>query len=148
MNKGDADYDPLGQTSHNPLYRRLEAQREYPRVTLSMPVQIGLKDGKVVCARLYRLSPDGLQVRCDPAVARQIYPEGTPVVAAQAPEVTVLLRTHKGNDTQTQALPCRLTYVIADSRSEIIMGLGFVDLLPEQRRSVDAVLAASMVPAD
>ena len=56
--------------------------------------------------------------------------------------------THKGNDTQTQALPCRLTYVIADSRSEIIMGLGFVDLLPEQRRSVDAVLAASMVPAD
>jgi hypothetical protein len=148
MKKGDSNNDPLAQTSLNPLYRKLEAEREYPRVTLTMPVQIGLKDGKVVCARLYRMSPDGLQVRCDPATARQIYPEGTPVVAAQAPEVMVLLRTRHGNDMQTQAVRCRLTYVIADSRSEIIMGLGFVDLLPEQRSSIDAILAASLIPAD
>jgi len=144
---GNHEKDDLADTGRHPLYRGFQAQRAYPRVKLSMPVQIGLPGGRVVCARIYNLSPDGLQVRCEPQAARQIHPSGRPVGEGQGPEVLVVLRTRDGNALRTLVVRCRLTYILAESRSEIILGFNFLNLLPAQQSAVDALLAASLMPA-
>ena len=58
-----------------------------------------------------------------------------------------MLRAHEGNDMRTVVVRCRLTYLLAESREEIIMGFGFLNLLPAQQSAIDALLAASLVPA-
>jgi len=143
----EREREDLAETGRHPLYRGLQARRGYPRVKLSMPVQIGLPGGRVVCARVYNLSPDGLQVRCDPETAHQVHPQARPVADGTGPEVLVVLRTRDGNDMRTQVVRCRLTYVLPESRSEIILGFSFLHLLPAQRFAIDALLAASLEPA-
>ena len=138
--------EDLADTGRHPLYRNFESKRAYPRVKLSMPVQIGLPGGRVVCARIYNLSPDGLQVRCDPGAARMIHPSGQPVAEGQGAEVLVVLRTRDRNDMRTLVVRCRLTYLLAESRDEIILGFSFLNLLPAQQSAIDALLAASLMP--
>ena len=139
--------DPLEDTGRHPLYKRFEARRSYPRVKLHMPVQIGLPGGRIACARVYNLSPDGLQIRCDGPTAKAIHPSGKPVKQGEEPEVLAVLRTEGGKDMRTHVLKCRMSYMLPQSRTEIIMGLIFQDLLPDQRAAIDALLCASLTPS-
>lgn len=56
-------------------YEIHEDRRKYPRIVVDCPVEICF-GGKTLAARIYDLSPDGLQIRCDRATLKAIRPGG------------------------------------------------------------------------
>jgi len=137
----------LDETGSHPMYIRHEQRRAYPRVRLRIPVQVGLPGGQVACARIYNLSPDGLQIRCDPITARRIHPSGNPIRDGSGPKVMVAMRLKKGSDVCTLVLRCKVFYLLAETPKEIIIGLEFEELDAAQRDTIDAVMSASLEPA-
>jgi hypothetical protein len=146
--QGEQCADDLAQTGKHPLYQQLESRRAYPRLQLRLPVQIGLTGGQVVCARIYNLSPDGMQIRCDPGAALVINPSGRAISPGNGPEVLVAMRLHHGPDMRTQVIRCRVSYVLPESPKEVIIGLTFEVLLAAQREAIDAALDASLMPRE
>lgn len=138
--------DALDETGRHPLYRVHESRRGYPRVKLRMPVQVGLPGGRVVVARIYNMSPDGIQIRCDRQTAASIVPDTGRIAPGHAPELLVVMRLTAGQATRSHVIRCRLSYALPESASEVIMGLAFQELLPEQREAIDAALGASLEP--
>ena len=137
----------LDETGSHPLYGDLERRRAFPRVRLRVPVQVGLADGRVVRARIYNLSPDGIQLRCDSATAKLIHPSGKAISDSSGPKLFVALRLKHGADIRTHVLRCRVFYVLEEDLHNIIVGTMFEDLNPEHRKIIDAVMAASMEPS-
>ncbi|MFT5173168.1 MAG: hypothetical protein ACI8W7_001339 [Gammaproteobacteria bacterium] len=135
---------PLEQSGTHPLYAGLEQRRAFPRVRLSIPVQVGLRGGEVACAKIYNLSPDGIQLRCDAATARRIHPSGKSITDGSGPRVLIALRLKHGPDLRTHVLPCKVFYVLAETSQEIIIGLEFGALKSAQREVIDAILSASL----
>jgi hypothetical protein len=145
--KGETAGDPLDDTGHHPLYQKFECRRAHPRVKLRLPVQIGLSGGSVVCARIYNISPDGVQVRCDRATAARINPGGRAVTEGNGQELLLAVRLHHDGHMRSHVLRCRLSYMLPETEDDIIIGLNFQDLLPEQRAALDSVVGASLEPA-
>lgn len=144
--QGEERDEQLAQTGKHPRYREMESRRAYPRMLLSQPVQIGLSGGRVACARIYNLSPEGMQIRCEPDAALAINPEGRAISPGQGPQVLVAVRLNCGTDMRTHVIRCRVSYVLPESPHEVIMGMSFEELLPSQREAIDSVLTASMRP--
>jgi hypothetical protein len=138
----------LDDTGRHPLYQVHESRRGYPRVKLRMPVQIGLAGGRVVIARIYNMSPDGVQIRCDRATAASILPDTSRLKPGEGPELLLVMRLTLGQDTRSHVIRCRLSYALPESAAEVIMGLTFQELLPAQREAIDAALGASLEPRD
>lgn len=146
---GAEDAEPKSdQTGQHPLYRRMENKRGHPRVRLRMPVQIGLRGGQVVCARIYNMSPDGIQIRCEPSAARAINPPGCEVAPGDGPPVLVAMRLDTGLDVQTVVVRARLSYALPESPDEVIMGLSFEEMGRGQRSAIESALSASLVARD
>jgi len=141
----DSDADHTGR---HPLYRKLEDKRGYPRVKLRMPVQIGLRGGQVVCARIYNMSPDGVQVRCEPSAALLINPSGRAVGPEGGPLVQVAMRLNAGVNLNTFVVRARVSYVLPESPTEVIIGLSFEALSQDQRDAMEAALSASLIPRE
>lgn len=135
---------PLEQSGTHPLYAGVEQRRAFPRVRLSIPVRVGLRGGEVACARIYNLSPDGIQLRCDADAARRIHPSGKSITDGSGPRVLVVLRLKHGSDVRTHVLPCKVFYVLPETSQEIIIGLEFDSLKSAQRELIDAILSASL----
>ena len=139
----DSDLEHTGQRS---LHRKPEDQRGSPRVKLHMPVQIGLRGGQVVCARIYNMSPDGVQVRCETSAALLINPSGRAVEPGGGPLVQVAMRLNTGVNVSTFAVRARVSYVLPESAEEVIIGLSFEALNQHQRDAIEAALSASLIP--
>jgi len=137
---------PLDETGSHPLYARFEQRRAFPRVRLRIPIQVGLPGGEIACARIYNLSPDGIQIRCDSATARRIHPSGKAISDGSGPKVLIALRLKHGADTRTHVLRCKVFYLLPESRKEVIIGLEFEELKSEQRELIDAMMSASLEP--
>ena len=136
--------EPLGVTGHHPLHATLEQGRSVPPVRLSIPVQVGLSGGNIACARIYNLSSEGIQIRCDPGTARRIHPAGKAISDRSGPEVLIALRLKHGADIRTQVLRCRVFYVLPESPQEVIIGLEFEELNQAQREVIDALMGARL----
>ncbi len=148
MSDVEPEGDSLEDTGRHPLYRSFESRRAYPRVRLRMPVRIGLKGGRVVCANIYNMSPDGIQIRCDRATARSIHPAGKKLREGAGPEVMVAMRLKAGGDLRTHMVRCRLSYILPQDTDVVVMGFEFREVLPAQREAIDAVLGASLEPRE
>ena len=146
---GDAQSEQkLDETGHHPLYSGLEQRRAFPRIKLRIPVQVGLPGGQVACARIYNLSPDGIQIRCDPNTAQRIHPSGRSVSDGSGPKILIALRLKQGADMRTHVLKCRVFYLLPETPQEVIIGLEFEELNAAQRDVIDSLMSASLEPQD
>jgi len=138
----------LDETGQHPLYGGLEQRRAFPRIKLRIPVQIGLPGGQVACARIYNLSPDGIQIRCDPNTAQRIHPSGRIISDGSGPKILIALRLNQGADMRTHVLKCRVFYLLPEASQEVIIGLEFEELNAAQRDLIDSLMSASLEPQD
>jgi hypothetical protein len=146
---GDAQSEQaLDETGHHPLYSGLEQRRALPRVKLRIPIQVGLPGGEVACARIYNLSPDGIQIHCDPITAQRIHPSGSIINDGSGPTVLIALRLKQGADIRTHVLKCRVYYLLPETDQEVIIGLEFEELNAAQRDVLDSLMSASLEPAE
>ena len=123
MNSEAHSEQALDETGHHPLYSGLEQRRAFPRIKLRIPVQVGLPGGQVACARIYNLSPDGIQIRCDPRTAQRIHPSGKVISDGSGPKLLIALRLKQGADMRTHVLKCRVFYLLPETPEEVIIGL-------------------------
>jgi hypothetical protein len=109
-------------------------------------VQVGLPGGEVVCARIYNLSPDGIQLLCDTTATRCTHPSGKPIKDGSGPRIHIVLRLKHGADVRTHILPCKVFYLLPETSKQIMLGLEFDALKLAQRGVIDSILSASLEP--
>jgi len=72
----------IGKTDndHRDAERRidevLERSRKYPRIVVDRPAEMIPESGEIFRVRAYDISPDGVQLRCDPATAGRFDVDG------------------------------------------------------------------------
>jgi hypothetical protein len=54
------------------IERVLEKNRRYPRIVVNRPAEMVGAKGEVMRVTAYDISADGVQIRCDPAVAEKV----------------------------------------------------------------------------
>ena len=110
------------------------SQRQQAR---NLPVQFEIAGGPVISAFTHDLTLKGMQIRCDQQRISQL-------LGSQATEeqqaVLVVIRLKVGNRLTSQVLRCRLEYLEEFSTEEMVLGLLFDDLLPDQETALLSVL--------
>jgi len=103
----------------------------------SIPVQFEIAGGPVVSAFTHDLTLKGMQIRCDQQRINQLL-DSQARLERQA--VLVVIRLKVGNRLTSQVLRCRLEYLEEFSTEEMVLGLQFDDLLPDQELALRSVL--------
>lgn len=67
-------------------------KRDYPRVPVTLPVEVSLPDGEIIHAITVNLSPAGIQLACDRITVNSILPLSQPRRPRDNREVSVRLR--------------------------------------------------------
>ncbi len=127
------------------LVEKLDEQRQYPRIPIDGGVRIFSADGEEVPVLALNVSPDGLQLRCDIAAARQLHPAGGRV----DPMSDVLFKADITLPLAAGAAhlecDCRLLYLTTvDSEPRCVIGMRFVDLNQRAERLLTAFLCDQM----
>ncbi|MCC7122839.1 MAG: PilZ domain-containing protein [Gammaproteobacteria bacterium] len=121
------------------LVRRIDEQRQHPRVELEIPVAFRNAHGQHCAARLCNLSADGLQVRCNVATAQIMHPLGGRIGGDSQPILQATLALPLGAGHETLSLGVRLQYLtVVDEEPRCMLGFSFLNLRPKARRIVEA----------
>ncbi len=107
--------------------------RKQPLAPRILPVQFELPGGPVISAFAHNLSLQGMQVHCDLARIKD-FVAGTKGMS-DIP-VLVVMRLQVGNRLSSQVLRCRLCYQQKLQAGEMVLGLEFDSLLPDQRQAL------------
>lgn len=129
------------------LVDRLDEQRRYPRIPLDTKIALVAASGAKVRVEALNISPDGLQVRCGVAQARELHPGGGRVQPDQAPSLRAVLKLDVAGGGRTLVAPCRLLYLtMVDSEPRCVLGLGFAGLDGEAQRIVSEFFTDQFAP--
>jgi len=121
------------------LVRRIDEQRQHPRVELEIPVAFRNAQGQHCAARLCNLSAEGLQVRCNVSTAQIIHPLGGRIDGDKQPILQATLAVPMGAGCETLSLGVRLQYLkVVDEDPRCVLGFSFLNLRPKARRIVEA----------
>ncbi len=108
-----------------------------PKQTHNFPVQFEIAGGPVISGFTQDLTLKGMQLRCDQQRINQLL-DSPPTEEQRA--VLVVIRLKVGNRLTSQVLRCRLEYLEEFSTEEMVLGLQFDDLLPDQELALLSVL--------
>lgn len=126
-----------------------DERRKYPRIKLNIPVCIGYGNN-VVDARIYDLSPDGLQIRSSYTTLQMIYPLGVDTTRDKSPELYVAFNLNiHGSEIAINAT-CIMLYfnqLSEDTDENAVCGFQFVDMDALCRKYLDTFVSESMEPA-
>ena len=127
--------------NENVAWRRVEAldeHRRYPRVRLDIPVAIRNGSGQHCAATLLNIAPDGIQIRCNVAIAQMLHPGGGKICQNNAPIVQTAIAIPLASGTRTLSVCSRLTYLTAVAEEpRCVIGLQFLDPRPTAQRIID-----------
>ena len=127
-----------------------EDKRKYPRLKLHIPVKVQSQNGKCVNAKLYDISPDGLQIRCDQEMARVIHPGGKQIPENDQPSVTVGFNLlHNGTNTEiiVRCSICYFALPASGANNEYAFGLRFRQFKGKCRQHIKRFFLSEMEPA-
>jgi hypothetical protein len=141
------DASASGSASLKSVLKAFEARRNYPRVSMRMPIRIGLPGGTVVVAETYNMTPEGLQIRCDRKAACAINPTGHSVPRGNDNHLMVMMRLESPEEIHSCVLRCKWSYMSMADDGEAAFGLEFSERSPEQTRALDTVFSHALRPA-
>jgi hypothetical protein len=116
---------------------RLDEHRQHPRLALEIPVTFRNALGEHCAAMLSNVSPEGLQVRCDPATARLIHPAGARLEPGRQPILQARLTVPVAGVDEDLSLGVRLVHIgMLPDEPRCALGFSFLALRPRARRIV------------
>ena len=91
---------------------RYEEGRRFPRIPASIPITIEKSNNETIEAVTYDISPDGIQIRCNRAVAQTLHPKSQRIEENARPtvEITLTLPVKKGEKKFSAV--CQIVYMI------------------------------------
>lgn len=132
----DAMKDNAGSVSWQ-FAGRLDEHRQHPRLALEIPVTFRNALGEHCAAMLSNVSPEGLQVRCDPATARLIHPAGARLEPGRQPILQASLTVPVAGIDEDLSLGVRLMHIgMLPDEPRCALGFSFLALRPRARRIV------------
>ncbi len=105
-----------------------------------LPVQFELPGGPVISAFAHNLSLKGMQVRCDFSRIKEFVADTNN--NSDVP-VLVVMRLQMGKRLSSQVLRCRLCYQQELQDGDVVLGLEFEALLPDQHQALLSVMLQS-----
>jgi len=96
--------------NHTHQYELYEERRKFPRIRIDIPIQIQYEKGKFVHARIYDISPDGVQFRCDQMTAQLLHPSGKLIEEDKKPSVFVIFITPYKKVKKEIIVRCQIFY--------------------------------------
>ena len=128
-----------------------DEQRKYPRLKVDLPMKIGWQSGRKFNARIYDLSPDGIQIHCDEATAEMICPVNKSIGEGDIKPVVTITFNIPNPDGEKEIVVksqichiCALDYLPAGM---IAIGSRFVDFKDQCENYVTQYLLSEMEPA-
>ena len=123
-----------------------EEKRKYPRIKIDSSIDILYKNNEMK-ARIYDLSPDGLQIRSDKAILQKINPDNLTITEENAPflDVTFILKLNE-IQKKINAL-CKMHYSeeLPNAENEnVICGLKFIDFEGDGLKYLDDFITEEM----
>jgi hypothetical protein len=124
----------------------IEEKREYPRIIIESPVNILYKIHHLQ-AKIYDISPDGLQIRADSESLKKINPNNEEFTEKNSPllDVTFCLKLYE-MDMRINAL-CRISYtnpLPETENKDIAYGLKFVNFEGSGSSQLEAYITQEM----
>ena len=129
-----------------PLLRHFEDKRRFPRVDVRCDVVVTTTEHEVVKVRMRNLSADGLQIRCEPEVARVLHPRGTQIVGDNGPELMLRFALQTVQGREDFAAEGQLRYIVAKGPGEIAFGVKFTRVSLETKKRLSDYLIEAMRP--
>ncbi len=130
--------------------KSFEDRRKYPRLRLDIPVKVKYQSDKFVEARLYDISPDGLQIRCDQPTAGLIHPSGKPIPEHAQPSVLIGFTLPANNENSEIIVKFSIWYfaLLTDGAiNEVAFGLCFRQFKGDCRQRISQYFLSEMEPA-
>lgn len=128
-----------------------EEQRNYPRLRLDVPVIILCADRQLVEGRVFDISPDGLQIRCNREAALTINPGAKQINPMDKVMVSTIfsLPSNAGNK-QIKVISNIYYFTLINDGSEedVAFGLKFKKFDGTCGRYVDQYIMRELEPAD
>lgn len=112
---------------------RYEDGRRFPRIPVSIPVTVKYGKSQTTEAVTYDISPDGIQIRCNQAIAQSLHPKSERIEENARPSVEVTLSLPVKNGEKKFSAICHIIYMIflkeAESEAEnAALGLRYAAL--------------------
>ena len=108
--------------STSKIHDRYEEGRRFPRIPASIPITIEKDKNKTIKAITYDISPDGIQIRCNQAVAQTLHPKNERIEEKARPSVGVTLSLPVKKSEKKFSAICQIVYMIfleeAESEAE------------------------------
>ena len=140
--------DPLDTFWHRLLEIHQDPRRAYPRVQVTLPVQLEV-DTQVVHGRTHDIGRGGFQLRCDQGTAARIAPKRR----TASEERTAHLRLAIGERVRSIETRCRIAHVSLlpsddDAQSPgVALGFSFTAIGERERQSLEQFIVAHLEPA-
>ena len=102
--------------------------RLFPRIKRRLPVLITTDTAEGIYSNIYDLSPEGIQIRCDRAMAFKINPAGLPLNKKKLVNVKVSFPLPVADDVVKITINCEVSYmaIVPDNIDEqFAIGLTF-----------------------
>lgn len=91
-------------------YESYEERRKFPRIRIDIPMQIQYDKTKFVHTRIYDISPDGIQFRCDQKTAQLLHPSGKLIEEDKKPSVIVIFTVPYKKVKKEIIVRCQILY--------------------------------------
>ncbi|MFQ5659643.1 MAG: PilZ domain-containing protein [Gammaproteobacteria bacterium] len=128
-----------------------EERRKYPRLRCHIPIKVQYKEKKFIHARIHDLSPDGLQIRCDPKTAALLHPGNKLMEKGKGPSVIVAFTLPGRKASRKIVVRCQLYYfaLLAEKQIRVAaFGLRFRKFKGECDKFVGQFIIDEMEPVD
>jgi PilZ domain-containing protein len=132
-------------------YKQYEEQRKYPRLRLDVPVIILCVGQQLIEGRIYDISPDGLQIRCNREAALAINPGAKQISVQDKIMVNVIfsLPSNTGNK-QIKVISNVYYFTLTQDGSDkdVAFGLQFKKFDGTGDRYVENFIMHALEPAE
>ena len=114
-------------------HERYEEGRRFPRIPVAIPITIVHGQNQTTEAVTYDISPDGIQIRCNQAIAQILHPKCERIEESARPPVDVTLNLPAKKGEKKFIARCHIVYMIflkeAESNAEnAAIGLKYMAL--------------------
>ena len=106
-------------------------RREYPRIPVTLPVEVQVADGARINVKMCNISRAGMQLACDPITVKRLLPGGQPPLPGQPVTLDVRFELPSGQDTVPISVRCNAIFSRRVAQNEFRLGLQFASFEAE-----------------
>jgi hypothetical protein len=125
-----------------------EGPRKYPRVSVDAAASFKLSNESILEVKVYNVSVDGIQMRCDRQTASVIHPDGRFIKDGNGPTGIVTFKLPLESGEEIIIAECQAYYLtVVQGTDEIAFGFGFKKIIIGQASLIEQFITEAIRPS-